>query len=49
MTLQALMAYSGHTQERTLLRYLNWGTKADFLAVQERTAAGSALTTLPAQ
>lgn len=44
MTTATLMRFSGHTVERTLMRYLNWGRKALYQANADRVAAGSALT-----
>jgi integrase len=37
--LAVLMTFSGHTQERTLLRYLGWGRHAGQMAEQGREAA----------
>ena len=33
-----LMRYSGHSSERTLLRYLNWGAKASDMQSRMETA-----------
>ena len=43
MTDEILMLFSGHTQVRTLRRYLSWGTRATHTATHMRQAAGSAL------
>jgi integrase len=49
MTTEILMRFSGHTQERTLMRYLNFGTKAKYQATRDRAAAGTALIALAPQ